>query len=66
MTKKEQQKFATDTIESVKEKGFTIGFFLKNINISRSHWFFIKKGERPLTQENQEKVKEFLNPELIK
>ena len=60
MTKKEQQKFTTDAIGGVKERGFTVGFFLKSIGISRSHWHFIKKGERPLTNDNKKKVESFL------
>lgn len=48
----------------VKKKGMTMQHFLKFMGISRSHFYFIRKGERPLTSENKEKIKELLDFDL--
>jgi hypothetical protein len=61
MNKKEQKLFIGDTVQGLKESGTTIGWFLKTIGMSRTHWFFIKKGERPLTKENIDKIQEVMN-----
>lgn len=65
MTTKEQQSFINRTLESLKENGITIGFFLKAIDVSRSHWFFLKSGERSLTENKKDQIIEFLKSKLI-
>lgn len=61
MTKKEQKLFIEDALSQLKDSGTTIGWFLKEIDISRTHWFFIKRGDRPLTKKNEEKIYEVIN-----
>jgi hypothetical protein len=65
MTKKEQQNFISDTIDSLNGGGITLGYFLNTIHTSRSHWHFIKKGERPLTEEKKEAIIKFLKERLL-
>ena len=61
MNKKEQKAY-TDSIKArLQERGIKIGFLLKQVGLSRSHWQFIRKGERPLTEVNRLKIEEFLN-----
>lgn len=64
MNKKEQKLFIEDTLQELKDSGTTIGWFLKEINISRTHWFFIKKGERPLTEETEKRISETINKRI--
>lgn len=64
MNKKEQKLFIEGALKELKDGGITIGWFLKAINLSRTHWFFIKKGERPLTQEKQDKIHEIINKKV--
>lgn len=45
----------------LKNKGLRMDFFLKSIGMSRSHYYFVKKGERPLTEEKKLKINEVLN-----
>ncbi len=65
MTKKEQQNFVSDTIETLSGGGITLGYFLEKIETSRSHWHFIKKGERPLTEDKKEAIVKFLKERLL-
>lgn len=65
MTTKEQQNFINNTLDSLKDNGLTIGHFLKSVNISRSHWFFLKNGNRPLTEVKKAAIVEFLKSKLI-
>jgi ACT domain-containing protein len=61
---KEQKLTVKDVPKLVKCKGMTMDHFLKYVGISRSHFYFIRKGERPLTQENKEKINELLDLNL--
>lgn len=61
MNKKEQIIYAKSVKDRVREKGYLMGFFLSSIQISPSHWHFIKKGERKLTPENKNKIDDFLS-----
>jgi hypothetical protein len=61
MNKKEQIAFAKLVKEKVKARGYMMSHFLSSIEISASHWHFIKKGERPLTDDNKHKIDEFLS-----
>jgi len=45
----------------LKEKGQRMDWFLKEVGISRSHFYFIRRGERPLTDENRKKINHVLN-----
>ena len=65
MTKKEQQKFVSDAIDSLNGGGITIGYFLEKIKLSRSHWHFIKNGTRPLTEERKKSIVKFLKKRLL-
>lgn len=65
MTKKEQQNFIEDTIETLNGGGITIGYFLEKIELSRSHWHFLKNGERPLTEDRKEAIIKFLKERLL-
>jgi transcriptional regulator with XRE-family HTH domain len=47
-------------IPLLKEKGVRMDYFLKEIGMSRSHFYFVKKGERPLTAEKLKKINEIL------
>ncbi len=59
MTKREQQVYANVIIGELKKNGISIGFFLKKIGFSRTHWYFIKNGERKLTDEKIEAISKF-------
>lgn len=61
MNKKEQIKYTNNIKKLVQENGLKIGYFLEKIGISRSHWQFLKKGERPLTEDNKNKIDAFLS-----
>jgi hypothetical protein len=65
MDKKEQKIFTSDTVEQLKSGGVTIGWFLKAVGISRTHWHFIKSGERPLTDEKKERIISVLKERLL-
>ena len=53
-----------DTIEKIvpvlKEKGMRLDWFLTEIKMSRSHFYFVRKGERPLTDSKRKKINELL------
>lgn len=51
-------------IPILKEKGIRMDFFLKEIGMSRSHFYFIRKGERRLTDANRSKINEILNTNI--
>ncbi len=61
MNKKEQIAFTKSIKGKVKSKGYMMSYFLSIIKISPSHWHFIKKGERPLTDEKKEIIERFIN-----
>jgi len=61
MNKKEQIAFTKEIKEKVKSKGYMMSYFLSCISISASHWHFIKKGERPLTEEKKSAIDDFIN-----
>lgn len=44
----------------LKEKGLRMDFFLKSVGMSRSHYYFVRKGERPLTEEKKKRINELL------
>lgn len=56
MNKKEQQKYIKDIEVTLKENDFTIKWLLKAIKISRSHWYFLRTAERPLTGEVKSRI----------
>lgn len=60
MTKKEQKLFIQEVIKELKNGGITLEWFLKEIGISRTHWFFIKRGERTLKEEKNKKISEVI------
>jgi len=54
-----------DSIEIIliklRDRGIKLGYFLKQIEMSRSHFYFVRKGERVLTQHYKDKINEILN-----
>lgn len=64
MTKKEQKLFIEDALTQLKDAGITIKWFLKELDISRTHWFFLKKAERPLTKQIEQKIYETINKKI--
>lgn len=60
MNKKEQKEYAKNVKAKLQQKGVKIGFLLTQIGISRTHWQFIKNGDRPLTEDNKSKIEAFL------
>lgn len=65
MDKREQKKFTQETVDTLKEGGVTIGWFLNAVGISRTHWHFIRNAERPLTIEKKEKIISVLKAKLL-
>lgn len=61
MNKRKQKLFIDDTLQELGASGTKIGWFLKKIEISRTHWFFLKNGDRNLTDELTEKIKQVIN-----
>jgi len=60
MTKKEQKLFIQEVSGELKKGGITLGWFLKEVEISRTHWFFLKKGERPLTDAKNKAISDVI------
>lgn len=44
----------------IKDKGLRFDFFLKEIGVSRSHFYFIRQGERKLTDDKKKKINDIL------
>jgi hypothetical protein len=44
----------------LKDQGKRMDWFLKSIKMSRTHFYFIKKGDRVLTEEKKKKINELL------
>lgn len=61
MNKKDQKIFVDMIKQNILQKGIKIGFFLEKVGLSRTHWYFISKGERPLTDEKIKKIDQFIN-----
>lgn len=65
MNKKEQIKYIEEVIGTLKEHSLNIGWLQNKINISRSHWYFLKKGDRPLTDERRGQIDTVIRQFLI-
>ncbi len=65
MNKKDQINYTTIVRKRVNQRGIKMGFFLSQVGISASHWHFIRKGDRPLTDENKNKIELFLEKTRI-
>lgn len=61
MNKREQKTFCKEIKADVKKAGYSMGHFLKKAGISRSHWYFIKEGERPITPEKLLAISDFFS-----
>lgn len=61
MTKKEQKEYIAEVLKTLRQNKLNVGFFLSKIDISRSHWFFLKKGERPLTDDKYRSIISFMD-----
>ncbi len=64
MNKKEQKLFIADALAQIKDAGITIKWFLKELDISRTHWFFLKNGERPISKKIETKIYETINKRI--
>jgi ACT domain-containing protein len=53
-----------DVPKLVKQRGMRMDHFLKQVGISRVHFYLIRTGERPLVEERKQRIKEILNIEL--
>lgn len=56
MNKKEQQKYISLIEDTLKENDLTIKWLLNKVNVSRSHWYFLRKAHRPLTDETKKNI----------
>lgn len=65
MTKEEQKKFILDVLDMLHNGGVTLKWFLAKLGVSRTHWFFLKNGERVLTDENKNKIISILQDKLL-
>lgn len=65
MKKKEQQIFLDKVSGNLRDNGIMVGWFLKQVKISATHWFFMKKGDRELTDEKKKIIVSFLKQRLI-
>lgn len=53
-----------DIPDKVKENGLRMDYFLSQIGMSRTHFHFIRKGDRILTREYRDRINEILNTNL--
>lgn len=65
MNKREQIKYIEGVIDTLKDHSLNIGWLQNKINISRSHWYFLKKGERPLTDDRKAQIDSTIQRYLI-
>jgi len=56
MNKKEQVRYFNDVKETLQRNNLKISWILDKAEISRSHWFFLKKGSRPLIADTKLKI----------
>lgn len=64
MKKKEQQeqtKWMTWIQDTLKENDLTLKWLLNKISVSRSHWHFMKAGDRPMTEAVKEKIEKAMD-----
>lgn len=54
----------SDIQKQVKAKGMRMDFFLLSIGMSRTHFYFIKKGERMLSDEYRNKINALIGTNL--
>jgi hypothetical protein len=60
MNKKEQKIIIESVINKVKEDGRTLAWLLKQLEISRTHFFFLRNGDRVLTNNKLIKIEEII------
>jgi len=65
MDKTEQQRIINDVTEQLKESGTTLKWFLEKASISRTHWHFLKKGERVLSDKKKDAIVSVLKSKLL-
>ena len=65
MDKKQQKAFLNDVADNLRKNGIRIGWFLGQVKISATHWFFMKKGERELTEDKKKVIISFMKEKLI-
>ena len=58
--KKKENPILVQIPRLLKDQGKRMDWFLKSVGMSRTHFYFIKKGERKLTDENKGKINEVL------
>lgn len=54
----------SDIQNMVKGKGMRMDFFLSSIGMSRTHFYFVKKGERVLSDEYKKKINALIGANL--
>jgi hypothetical protein len=65
MDKVKQKKFAKTVCNKLEDSGTKLTWFLKAVGMSRPHWHYVRKGERPLSENIKNKIIEVLNSKNI-
>jgi len=58
---KKKREAYPEIAKRIKEQGLRMDFVLREIGISRSHFYFVRKGERNLDAEKKAKLNKILN-----
>lgn len=64
MNKKQQQeqiKWMNEIQDTLKENDLTLKWLLNKVEVSRSHWHFMKVGDRPMTEAVKEKIEKAMD-----
>jgi len=56
MNAQKQREYFAKVKKTVKGGGFSIAWILGKTGISRGHWYFLKEGLRPLTDDNKKAI----------
>lgn len=59
MNTEDQKQYILKIEARLKETGTVKGHFLKKVKISRTHWHFLKSGERPLIPAKKQAITQF-------
>lgn len=59
MKREDQVTYLKKIEERLKENGTLKGYFLDKVEISRTHWHFLCKGERPLIPSKKQAIINF-------
>lgn len=61
----DQKTFVQEVERQLKDTGTTLKWFLERAHISRTHWHFLRKGERPLSDAKKESIAEVLRSKIV-